>query len=141
MQVQGQAEAAYRITATFRLAEDKHAAAIHFPLQQLEKAGVLLRLSHKLEGLLDHVVGLEVCGADGDLVGILQEVPRDALHLLGPGGAPQQRLPVWTDLQALPTHSNGRPPLRVLAMFGSHVMHLTDLQAVATYSTGQSVIP
>ena len=68
-------EEAHSITAALGLAENQHFAAIHFPLQQPQQAWVLLRLCQEHEGLCNHVIGLELGGANGDLVGISQEIP------------------------------------------------------------------
>ena len=55
----------------------------------------------ELEVLSYTVVGFEVSGTNGDTVRVVQEVAGNRLHLLGPGGTPQQSLPVGTDLQGV----------------------------------------
>ncbi len=91
-------EHVYPITSTFGLTEDQYLAAIHLLLKQLGQLGVLFILLEEDELLSNPVVGLELCGTNHDSVGVLQEVSSYRFYLLGPGGAPKQRLPVWSDL-------------------------------------------
>ncbi len=88
----------YPVTSTFGLTEDQYLAAIHFLLKQLGQLGVLLILLEEDELLSNPMVGLQLCGTNHDSVGVLQEVSSYRFYLLGPGGAPKQRLPVWSDL-------------------------------------------
>ena len=60
---------------------------------------VFLVLGREVKDLGDAVVGLEVCRPNEHLVWVMQELPRQCLNLLGPGGRPEQGLAVGADLQ------------------------------------------
>lgn len=94
------ADCTYPITASLGLAEDQDLAAIHFLLQQLQQAGILVTLLQEDKVLRNSMVGFQLRGANCDSVGIPQEVCCNGLHLFWPGGTPQQTLPVWSNLQA-----------------------------------------
>eukprot|EP00958_Prasinococcus_capsulatus_P000257 scaffold20_cov361-Prasinococcus_capsulatus_cf.AAC.14 len=71
----------------------------------------------RLDDLLNVVVGLELAAADRHLVGVAEELARQALHLLGPRGGPVQGLAVGAYLV------HDLPDLRLEA----HVQHAVRL--------------
>ena len=67
-------------------------------LSDLEQALALGVLIHDLDDLLDVHRCFELVASDVHADGVLHELTRQLPHVLRPGGAPEQRLPVWPDL-------------------------------------------
>lgn len=101
----GAQRARQRVGTLFRGAEEEHAAAVEVGIQQCLERRALGAVAAVDEGeaLLDAVARLEARARHYDLDGVGEEVLREAVHLGGPRGAPQQALPPGPHLQrALP---------------------------------------
>mmetsp|Transcript_33891 Transcript_33891/g.61588 ORF Transcript_33891/g.61588 Transcript_33891/m.61588 type:complete len:228 (-) Transcript_33891:376-1059(-) len=86
------------VTAFLRLNKDNGFLTLVHAKSLLEFA-VLVEIFCHLNDLLNVPVGSQLQGPHSDLVVVGEEVPGQTLHLLGPGGTPHQRLPVWPDLR------------------------------------------
>ena len=86
-------------------------------VEVLDELSSLLKVGADLDELLDVVVGGQLHRSDVDLDRVLEEVGRESLDLLGPGGREEERLSVRSDL------GDNLPDLRL----ESHVEHSVGL--------------
>ena len=89
------------VDPTFGFTEDKDASSIVFALEDVEEGAALVKLVYNLNDLLNAGVGCDAVATDLDMHWCLSAVVSgEFLHLLGPGGAPHERLAVGPNLTA-----------------------------------------
>lgn len=89
------------VDSALGFAEDEDAGSVIFAFENVEEGAALVELVYNLNDLLNAGVGCDAVAADLDVHWCLSAVVSgELLHLLGPGGAPHERLAVGPNLTA-----------------------------------------